>query len=156
MHFLRWNCLNFAEDFTEFIPSARINNTPVLVQIMAWRRPGDKPLSEAMMVRLPTHIYASLSLNELNRARASATSDLLRLNGLHAMQTSQYQTLRCCCGEMMHWAYTWLIWLRYPHGGCHSDSVKSAEDNKVVSWATCVFQRLGNHGQHFFVCAAKL
>ena len=29
---------------------------PALVQIMAWRRPGDKPLSEAMMVNLPTHI----------------------------------------------------------------------------------------------------
>ena len=26
---------------------------------------GDKPLSEPMMVRLPTHIYASLGLNEL-------------------------------------------------------------------------------------------
>ena len=29
---------------------------PALVQIMAWRRPGDKPLSEPMMVSLPTHI----------------------------------------------------------------------------------------------------
>ena len=29
---------------------------PALVQIMAWRRPGDKPLSGPMMVRLPTHI----------------------------------------------------------------------------------------------------
>ena len=29
---------------------------PTLFQIMAWRRPGDKPLSEPMMVRLPTHI----------------------------------------------------------------------------------------------------
>ena len=28
----------------------------VLVQIMAWRRPGDKPLSEPMMVWLLTHI----------------------------------------------------------------------------------------------------
>ena len=27
-----------------------------MVQIMAWRRPGDKPLSEAMMVSLLTHI----------------------------------------------------------------------------------------------------
>ena len=26
-----------------------------MVQIMAWRRPGDKPLSESMMVSLPTH-----------------------------------------------------------------------------------------------------
>ena len=33
-----------------------IKNIPTLVQVMAWRRPGDKPLSEPMMVRLPTHI----------------------------------------------------------------------------------------------------
>ena len=33
-----------------------VNNIPALVQIMAWRRPDDKPLSEPMMVRLPTHI----------------------------------------------------------------------------------------------------
>ena len=32
---------------------------PALVQIMAWRRPGDKPLSEAMMVNLLTHICVS-------------------------------------------------------------------------------------------------
>ena len=29
---------------------------PALVQIMAWRRPGDKPLSEPMLDSLPTHI----------------------------------------------------------------------------------------------------
>ena len=33
-----------------------INNIPTLVQIMACRRPGDKPLSEPMMVNLPSHI----------------------------------------------------------------------------------------------------
>ena len=33
-----------------------INNIPALVQIMAWRRPGDKPLSEAMMTILLTHM----------------------------------------------------------------------------------------------------
>ena len=33
-----------------------INNISALVQIMAWRRPGDKPLSEPMMVSLLTHI----------------------------------------------------------------------------------------------------
>ena len=32
---------------------------------MAWRRPGDKPLSEPMVVSLLMHIYASLCLNEL-------------------------------------------------------------------------------------------
>ena len=40
----------------KFVPKAPINNIPVLVQIMAWRRPGDKPSSEPMMVSLPTHI----------------------------------------------------------------------------------------------------
>ena len=33
-----------------------MNDIPALVQIMAWRRPGDKPLSGPMMVRLATHI----------------------------------------------------------------------------------------------------
>ena len=32
------------------------NSTPALVQIMAWRRSGAKPLSEPMMVSLLTHM----------------------------------------------------------------------------------------------------
>ena len=40
----------------KFVPTGAINNIPALVQIMAWRRPGHKPLSEPMMVSLPTHI----------------------------------------------------------------------------------------------------
>ena len=40
----------------KFVPKVRINNIPALVQIMAWRWPGDKPLSEPMMVSLLTHI----------------------------------------------------------------------------------------------------
>ena len=40
----------------KFVPRVRINNIPALVEIMAWRRPGDKPLSEPMMVSLLTHI----------------------------------------------------------------------------------------------------
>ena len=38
-----------------------INNIPALVQIMAWRRPGDKRLSEPMMVSLLTHICVTRS-----------------------------------------------------------------------------------------------
>ena len=30
-----------------------------MVQRMAWRRPGDKPVSEPMVVSLPTHICVS-------------------------------------------------------------------------------------------------
>ena len=40
----------------KFVPMGPINNIPALVQIMAWRRSGDKPLFEPMMVSLPTHI----------------------------------------------------------------------------------------------------
>ena len=40
----------------KFVPQGPINNIPALVQIMAWRRPGGKPLSEPMMVSLLTHI----------------------------------------------------------------------------------------------------
>ena len=47
----------------QFVPKGPINNIPALVQIMAWRRPGDKPLSEAMIVY--RCIYASPGLNEL-------------------------------------------------------------------------------------------
>ena len=40
----------------KFVAKGPINNIAALVQIMAWCRPGDKPLSEPMMVSLPTHI----------------------------------------------------------------------------------------------------
>ena len=43
-------------NFWIFVPRGPINNIPTMVQVMAWPRPGNKPLSEPMMVRLPTHI----------------------------------------------------------------------------------------------------
>ena len=69
----RQNCRRFADDnfkriflnenvrisikiSLKFVPKGPINNNPALVQIMAWRRSGDKPLSEPMKVSLLTHI----------------------------------------------------------------------------------------------------
>ena len=40
----------------KFFPNCPINNIPALVQIMAWHQPGDKLLSEPMMVSSLTHI----------------------------------------------------------------------------------------------------
>ena len=40
----------------KFVPNVPINNIPALVQIMAWRRSGDKPLSEPIMVSILTHV----------------------------------------------------------------------------------------------------
>ena len=50
-----WISINIS---LKFVPKGLINNIPSLVQIMAWRRPGGKPLSEPMMVSLLTHICA--------------------------------------------------------------------------------------------------
>ena len=46
----------------KFVLMDPINNNPPLAQIMAWRRPGDKPLSEPVIVNLLT----PLCVNELN------------------------------------------------------------------------------------------
>ena len=54
--FLRENARISLDISLKFVSKVRINNIPAFVQIMARRRPGDKPLSEPMMVRLPTHI----------------------------------------------------------------------------------------------------
>ena len=51
-----------------------------LVQLMAWRRPGNKPLFEPMMVSLLMHKYASLPLNE-KREREIKFIGLLRGRG---------------------------------------------------------------------------
>ena len=71
----RQNCCHFADDIFRCIffnqngafrlifhwslflrVKKKQNNIPSLVQIIAWHRPGDKPLSEPMMVRSLTHI----------------------------------------------------------------------------------------------------
>ena len=46
-----------------FVPKGPLNNIPALVQITAWCHPGDRPLSEPMVVSLLTHIC--VGLNEL-------------------------------------------------------------------------------------------
>ena len=59
---LKWIFLNenvwiLNKTSLNIIPKGPINKIPALVQIiMAWRRPGDKPLSEPMMIILLMHI----------------------------------------------------------------------------------------------------
>ena len=54
--FLNENILIPIKISLKFVPKGSINNIPALVQMMAWRRSCDKPLSEPMMIRLTTHI----------------------------------------------------------------------------------------------------
>ena len=46
----------------KYVPEDQINNVPALAQIMAWCRPGDKPLSEPMMESLLKHIHVCVTL----------------------------------------------------------------------------------------------
>ena len=48
----------------KFVPKGPVNNIPAFVQIMAWHRIGNKPLSEPIMISLLMHIYVSHSLND--------------------------------------------------------------------------------------------
>ena len=46
-----WKFLNFKIQISlQYIHRVLINNTPVLVEIMAWHQKDDKPLSQSMMV----------------------------------------------------------------------------------------------------------
>ena len=54
--FLNENIRILTKNSLKFVPKGLINNIPALVLIMAWRPPGDKPLSEPMLVRSLTHI----------------------------------------------------------------------------------------------------
>ena len=54
--FLNDNIRISIEISLKFVPKGLIKNIPAMVLIMAWRRRGDKPLSEPMMVRSLTRI----------------------------------------------------------------------------------------------------
>ena len=54
--FFNENVIISIKNSLKFVPKVGISIIPALVQIMAWHQPGDKPLSEPMMVSLPMHI----------------------------------------------------------------------------------------------------
>ena len=54
--FLNENIIILIKISLKFVSNGPINNIPALVQIMAWRRPGDKPLCESKLVKSLTHI----------------------------------------------------------------------------------------------------
>ena len=60
MHFFNENLRILIHISLKFVSKSPINNIPSLVQIMAWRRIGDKPLFEPMMPSLAMHICVTL------------------------------------------------------------------------------------------------
>ena len=65
--FLNENIRISTKNSLKFVPKGLINNIPALVLIMAWPRPGDKPLYLNQCWLDHWRIYASLGLNELKQ-----------------------------------------------------------------------------------------
>ena len=88
--FLTGNVIISIQISLKFIPKGPINNIPALVQIIAWRRLGDKPLSEPMMVRLLMHIYVT-RLNQFSQMRSAFfkanISRHTTVHGIHRLTT---------------------------------------------------------------------
>ena len=94
----------------KFVPKGPINNIQALVQIMAWRCPGDKPLSEPMMVSLMTHICVTRPqwVNCLGPVWESENGDFWPWCHVASMLTSSngniFHVTGPLCGEFTsHW-----------------------------------------------------
>ena len=86
------------------VPNGSINNIPALVLIMAWRRPGDKPLFEPMMIIILmivilTHICVT-------RPQWVNTSIIV-------ISLSNGHYLKGKCAEYIGFLYEYAINLRY-------------------------------------------
>ena len=93
--FMNENVYISSKILLKFVPKGPSNNIPALVQIMAWRRPGDKPLSELMTVGVLTHICVTRPqwVNGIFRRLVAWTkSKVLKVYGL----------LKNWCNKLLH------------------------------------------------------
>ena len=72
--FFNENCCILIKFSLKYVRKGPIDSNPALVEIMAWRRSGDKPYINQWWL-VYRRIYASLGLNELNNREAD---DLIR------------------------------------------------------------------------------
>ena len=83
-----WISINIS---LKFVPVVQINNIQALVQIMAWRRPGDKPLSVPMMLSLLTHIRVNRHQWVNNYEKAGFTCSVEnQIKTLYSMADHEY------------------------------------------------------------------
>ena len=104
----------------KFVPQGPFNNIPASVQIMAWRRPGDKPLSEPMMITLLIHICVTRS-QWVILGSLLLTGDLVCMRLMH-----KYLHLiisLCCNYSSMPFNGMWYNWHWSQHVGVIPSSV---------------------------------
>ena len=119
-------------EFHWFVPRSPINNIPALVQMMAWHRSGDKPLSKPISVYW--RIYAPFGLNELSNYHPSHV-------GWHFRWTQS-----AFPGLSIH--YEW--WYQKSHGWVKNISLKPEsyhDANFFITGGTggCQYDNLQSH-----------
>ena len=96
----------------KFVPKGPINIIPAMFQIMAWCRPGAKPLSEVMLVSLPMHICVTwpqwVKKMQKKIIFLQNNSTCLELNSLWSIDTIRWhkcysygEVMRTCLS--VHW-----------------------------------------------------
>ena len=75
--FLNENVWVAIKIWLKFVTKGSINNIPALVQIMAWRRPGDKPLCEPMLTQFTLALQWKSQYLERHSAFPNGVSCLL-------------------------------------------------------------------------------
>ena len=97
----------------KFVLKGPINNNPALVQIMAWRRPGDKPLSEPRMESLLTHIWVTrlqwVNTWEPEQTRGHSAENIFVTNFRIFVSHFHWSFfLRILWTKRQHWIRQWL------------------------------------------------
>ena len=91
----QWKCFNFDKISLDSVPKGAIDNKSSLVQVMAWRQIGDKPLHEPMMTQFndaymchQASMNSAVSLGKRQRKHQSLT--LLALCGVNPPMTGGF------------------------------------------------------------------
>ena len=102
-------------NWTLFLPKGTINNIQALVQIRAWCQPGNKPLSETMIVY--RCIYVSLYLNEVRMPVLSGVDvwivwykwerTVTKQTYLRSINKWWKEKMLYMCCYKIHWDETW-------------------------------------------------
>ena len=98
--FFNRNCCILIKFSLKYVCKGPIDNNPSLVQIMAWRRSGDKPLSEPMMISLPSHICVTrpqwVKQNYFHLTGPKSLNIDFIYSSIHAQSCEKSFSYMCC------------------------------------------------------------
>ena len=92
-----------------FVPKGSIDNDPALIQIMAWHRKGDKPLSEPMLTWF-IDVYAALGEDELKHFDGATTHLFNHVSYEWRNNSSVLDNIETNDSSVWHSSCCYLIW----------------------------------------------